>query len=72
MEDGEYFLASDVPAFLEYTDSVVYLEDGDVVIVDDDDGVEFTDLAGNPSSASPKRSSGIPNRPARVSSTTSC
>ncbi|WP_121744956.1 glutamine--fructose-6-phosphate transaminase (isomerizing) [Natronorubrum halophilum] len=47
MEDGEYFLASDVPAFLEYTDSVVYLEDGDVVIVDED-GVEFTDLAGNP------------------------
>ncbi|SIS00921.1 glutamine--fructose-6-phosphate transaminase (isomerizing) [Natronorubrum thiooxidans] len=47
MEDGEYFLASDVPAFLEYTDSVVYLEDGDVVIVDAD-GVEFTDLAGNP------------------------
>ncbi|PGF17296.1 glutamine--fructose-6-phosphate transaminase (isomerizing) [Natrinema sp. CBA1119] len=47
MEDGEYFLASDVPAFLEYTDSVVYLEDGDVVIVDED-GVEFTDLEGNP------------------------
>ena len=47
MEDGEYFLASDVPAFLEYTDSVVYLEDGDVVIVDND-GVEFTDLEGNP------------------------
>ncbi|QLK26746.1 glutamine--fructose-6-phosphate transaminase (isomerizing) [Natrinema zhouii] len=47
MEDGEYFLASDVPAFLEYTDSVVYLEDGDVVVVDED-GVEFTDLEGNP------------------------
>ncbi|WP_226479784.1 glutamine--fructose-6-phosphate transaminase (isomerizing) [Natrinema amylolyticum] len=47
MEDGEYFLASDVPAFLEYTDSVVYLEDGDVVIVDED-GVEFTDLDGKP------------------------
>lgn len=46
MEDGEYFLASDVPAFLEYTDSVVYLEDGDVVVVDED-GVEFTDLEGN-------------------------
>jgi glucosamine--fructose-6-phosphate aminotransferase (isomerizing) len=46
MEDGEYFLASDVPAFLEYTDNVVYLEDGDVVIVDED-GVEFTDLDGN-------------------------
>ncbi|NGM71533.1 glutamine--fructose-6-phosphate transaminase (isomerizing) [Natronolimnobius sp. AArcel1] len=47
VEDDEFFLASDVPAFLEYTDSVVYLEDGDVVIVDND-GVEFTDLAGNP------------------------
>jgi len=47
MEDNEYFLASDVPAFLEYTDSVVYLEDGDVVIVDDD-GVEFTNLEGEP------------------------
>ncbi|WP_247004907.1 glutamine--fructose-6-phosphate transaminase (isomerizing) [Halosolutus gelatinilyticus] len=47
MEDGEYFLASDVPAFLEYTETVVYLEDGDVVIVDEE-GVEFTDLEGNP------------------------
>ncbi|AGB31174.1 glucosamine/fructose-6-phosphate aminotransferase, isomerizing [Natrinema pellirubrum DSM 15624] len=47
MEDGEYFLASDVPAFLEYTDSVIYLEDGDVVVVDED-GVEFTDLEGDP------------------------
>jgi glucosamine--fructose-6-phosphate aminotransferase (isomerizing) len=47
VEDDEYFLASDVPAFLEYTDSVVYLEDGDVVVVDED-GVEFTDLEGNP------------------------
>ncbi|OVE86007.1 glutamine--fructose-6-phosphate transaminase (isomerizing) [Natronolimnobius baerhuensis] len=47
VEDDEFFLASDVPAFLEYTDSVVYLEDGDVVVVDND-GIEFTDLAGNP------------------------
>ncbi|ARS88676.1 glutamine--fructose-6-phosphate transaminase (isomerizing) [Natrarchaeobaculum aegyptiacum] len=46
-EDEAFFLASDVPAFLEYTDDVVFLEDGDVVIVDDD-GVEFTDLDGNP------------------------
>ena len=53
MEDGEYFLASDVPAFLEYTDNVVYLEDGDVVIVDDD-GVEFTDLEGRPVEREPE------------------
>ncbi|MFC4541791.1 glutamine--fructose-6-phosphate transaminase (isomerizing) [Halosolutus amylolyticus] len=53
MEDGEYFLASDVPAFLEYTETVVYLEDGDVVIVDED-GVEFTDLEGNPVSRNPE------------------
>ncbi|SDK89894.1 glutamine--fructose-6-phosphate transaminase (isomerizing) [Natronorubrum texcoconense] len=53
IEDGEYFLASDVPAFLEYTDSVVYLEDGDVVIVDDD-GVEYTDLEGNPVTREPE------------------
>ncbi|WP_255171654.1 glutamine--fructose-6-phosphate transaminase (isomerizing) [Natrononativus amylolyticus] len=46
IEDDEFFLASDVPAFLEYTDSVVYLEDGDVAIVEPD-GVEFTDLDGN-------------------------
>ncbi|WP_265107953.1 glutamine--fructose-6-phosphate transaminase (isomerizing) [Halosolutus halophilus] len=53
MEEGEYFLASDVPAFLEYTETVVYLEDGDVVIVDED-GVEFTDLDGNPVSREPE------------------
>jgi glucosamine--fructose-6-phosphate aminotransferase (isomerizing) len=34
--DG-YFLASDVPAFLDYTDTVVYLEDGDFVTVRPDD-----------------------------------
>ncbi|RQH00380.1 glutamine--fructose-6-phosphate transaminase (isomerizing) [Natrarchaeobius oligotrophus] len=47
IEDQEFFLASDVPAFLEYTDDVVFLEDGDVVIVDED-GIEFTDVDGNP------------------------
>ncbi|WP_049925563.1 glutamine--fructose-6-phosphate transaminase (isomerizing) [Halopiger goleimassiliensis] len=47
IEDDEFFLASDVPAFLEYTDSVVFLEDGDVVIVDES-GIECTDLDGNP------------------------
>ncbi len=31
--EGEYFLASDVPAFLEYTRKAVFLEDGEVVRV---------------------------------------
>ena len=29
--DGEHFIASDVPAVLDYTNRVVYLEDGDIV-----------------------------------------
>ena len=31
--DGACYLASDVPAFLEFTDDVVYLEDGDIAEV---------------------------------------
>ncbi|WP_435346630.1 glutamine--fructose-6-phosphate transaminase (isomerizing) [Haloarchaeobius sp. HRN-SO-5] len=33
IDEDQYFLASDVSAFLEYTDEVVYLEDGDVATV---------------------------------------
>ena len=43
--DGSYYLASDVPAFLEYTDTVVYLEDDEVAVVDPDSYC-ITDLAG--------------------------
>ena len=34
--DGENFIASDVPAFIEYTNRVTYLEDGDVAWVTTD------------------------------------
>lgn len=32
---GEYIIASDVPALLNYTDKVIYIEDDDMVILDD-------------------------------------
>lgn len=38
----EYFLASDIPAFLEYTQNVNYLDDNEMVVVDG--GVEFLNL----------------------------
>ena len=41
-----YFLASDVPAFLEHTDEVVYLQDGDVVRVETE-GYTVTDTEGD-------------------------
>jgi glucosamine--fructose-6-phosphate aminotransferase (isomerizing) len=43
--DGVNYLASDVPAFLEFTDRVVYLEDGDVVVIDPD-AYRITDGSG--------------------------
>ena len=42
--DG-YYLASDVPAFIEYTDRVTYLEDGEFVRVTPT-GVSVTDIEG--------------------------
>ena len=45
--DDANYLASDIPAFLEFTDRVVYLEDDDVAVVRPD-GVDITDLDGAP------------------------
>lgn len=45
-EDGSYFIASDVPAFLEYTKEVMYLDDNQMVIIDED-GARFFDLETN-------------------------
>ncbi|UQN07505.1 glutamine--fructose-6-phosphate transaminase (isomerizing) [Deinococcus sp. QL22] len=44
--EGEMFLASDVPALLSYTRKMVFLHDGDMVVLHDD-GFRITDLAGN-------------------------
>jgi glucosamine--fructose-6-phosphate aminotransferase (isomerizing) len=45
LEDDEWYLASDVPAFLDHTNEVVYLEDEDVVVVEPHD-VTITDIEG--------------------------
>lgn len=43
--EDEYFLASDVPAFLSHSKEVIFLEDNEMAILHSD-GVIFTDLAG--------------------------
>ena len=44
--EGEYFFASDTPALLPYTRDVLFLEDGEMAVVDG--GVlKLTDLSGN-------------------------
>ncbi|MCB2228539.1 MAG: glutamine--fructose-6-phosphate transaminase (isomerizing) [Desulfarculaceae bacterium] len=44
-EPGEFFLASDVPAFLAHSNRVVFLHDGDLVVIRDGE-YAISDLAG--------------------------
>ena len=44
--EGEFFLASDVPAFLAHSNRVVFLHDGDIAVLKDG-GYKVIDLEGN-------------------------
>jgi glucosamine--fructose-6-phosphate aminotransferase (isomerizing) len=45
--DGEFFLASDIPAFLSYSNKVMFLEDGEMAVLTDK-GITITGLDGVP------------------------
>jgi len=52
--EGETFVASDVPALLPYTRDMVFLEDGEIALVERS-GVRIETLAGTPVERAPKR-----------------
>lgn len=43
-KDHEYFIASDIPAFLQYTKDIMYLDDGQMVTIDQN-GTHFYEIA---------------------------
>ena len=51
---GEYFLASDLTAFLAHTRDVLFLEDGEMVVATPK-GVRITDFYGKPRTRAPQR-----------------
>jgi len=52
--ESEYFLASDLTAFLAHTRDVLFLEDGEMVVADPG-GIRITDFLGKPSNRQPQR-----------------
>jgi glutamine---fructose-6-phosphate transaminase (isomerizing) len=50
---NEFFIASDIPAILSHTRSMIFLEDGDVAVFKEG-GVAFSSIAGEPLQKSPR------------------
>ena len=44
--EGEFFLGSDASPIIEYTDQVVYLEDGNIAVIRLDSGLKVVDILG--------------------------
>jgi glucosamine--fructose-6-phosphate aminotransferase (isomerizing) len=50
----EYFVASDIPAILDHTKEMIFLDDGEVVVIRPD-GATFSDVEGRPIERVPQR-----------------
>jgi glucosamine--fructose-6-phosphate aminotransferase (isomerizing) len=53
LSDGEYFVASDIPAILSHTRQMVFMEDGEMVVFRDGQAT-FTTIAGEPLVKTPR------------------
>ena len=70
--EGESFLASDVPAILEHTREVIYLEEGELAVLTAQGIDDRRARAASPCSASRAGSSGARWPPRRTATSTSC